>query len=202
MGNEANPFSYTMAIFNCVVVAILTFFFPLGMESKFWSIIVIGILVLFSNLLYLKREELAADNQRSFVGTFALVLSYVVVITSAALPVVIAAGQNATTTLGLTGDDAETMVRFTNAYVYFVLFALHMQSAAIGMLAEEQGRRASFVTLSSMAFSFVCFGLYYINFFEVLGEGVLLPSWTQTIGFLLLVPGLLRLRKLESYGHI
>jgi len=163
---------------------------------------VIGLLVLLCNILYLKREELAADKNRSFNGTFALILSYVVVITTTAVPVVIVAGKNATTVLGLEGEDAVAMTRFANAYVYFTAFALHMQNSALGLLAEEQGRRAGFVTIFSLVCALACFGLYYVNFFEVLGEGVMLPNWTQSLAFLLLLPSLLRLRQLESYGHI
>ena len=202
MGNESNPLTYSMAIFNCVVVAILTFFFPLGVGSKLWTSLVIGLLVLLCNILYLKREELAADENRSFNGTFALILSYVVVVITSALPVVVVAGKNASTVLGLEGKDADALAHFANAYVYFTAFALHMQNSALGLLAEEQGRRAGFVTIISLVCALACFGMYYVNYFEVLGEGVTLPNWSQSLAFLLLLPSLLRLRQLESYGHI
>ena len=107
--NTTNTTNYSMAIFSCVAIAVLTFFFPLGVDSRYWTTIVIGILLIFTCLLYIKQDELKAELGRSFNSTLALVMSYVLEVVLIALVLVIAAAKNGETTLGLKPDDAAAL---------------------------------------------------------------------------------------------
>lgn len=202
MGNESNTFPYSMSIFNSLVIAILTFFFPLGSTSRFWSIMVMGLMMCFMDILYFKREELAANKRRTFNQTLALVTSYVIAAATVIMIPLLAWGQKGTNLLELSDSDNQTLIKMADAYVYLLLFMFHLQNTILGMLAGEQGRRVGLIPLMGMVFALACSVLYYINNFEVLGAGVLVPTWAQSIGFLLLIPSLFRLRVLESYGHI
>lgn len=207
MGHESNPFFYSMAVFNCVAVAVLTFFFPLGVGSKLWSIIVIGILVICCCILFLKRDELKEQSGRTFNTTFALVMSYALEVVLVAMPIVISIGASvggasaANSAISLSSENQDAFVHLANSYVYLAIFMLHLQNAVIGLLAEEQGRRANFVTITGLLGGLAYLALFYMTCYDIF-PSIVIPAWTQPLGFLLLIPGLLRLRVLESYGHI
>ena len=116
----ANTFNYSAAIVCSVVIAILTFFFPLGVGSPIWTVVVIGILLIFSSILYLKREELqGGGSYNTIVG---LGLSYVIEVAVIALLPLAVAAKNGSTVLGLKPEDALALSKFMDAYVYFLLF--------------------------------------------------------------------------------
>ena len=152
------------------------------------------ILILMCNVLYTAKDELKAkgQNRNTFenLGYMAIYLLEAVFIGFIIVKV-------------LAMDNVREQVQvdvknFCDAYVYFFLFMLHMQTSLLGMIAGSKGKRASFVPSLGLALGVACAVPFYI---ELGADGIQVPNYVASIGFLAALPCLFRLRQMESYGH-
>ena len=192
--NRIDTTKYALAMFNCVVLAVLLFFIPLNSGTNIWLSLLIYILVLMCNVLYMAKDELKAKGQNR--NTFEN-LGYMAIYVLEAVFI----GFIIVKVLAMDSVQAQVQVdvkNFCDAYIYFFLFMLHMQTSILGQIAGSKGKRASFVPYLGIVLGIACAVPFYI---ELGADGIQVPNYVASIGFLAALPCLFRLRQMESYGH-
>lgn len=193
MDSRSDTAPYSIALFCCIVLAVFTYFFPLTAQTRMWQAVVIWMLALASNAVYFKKDELKNKMNRSFnetvayVDTFAVEVLYIVF-----LPLKIMASRPEF-------ELGPSIISVVDAYLYAMLFVLYLQYGTLGIVASEKGKRGGLVGIGGFLCALACIGLFY---YEVSSPGVALPPLVQPVCFLPALFLLLRLRALESYGHI
>jgi len=191
MGSRSDTGPYSMALVCCLVLAVFSYFFPLTAETRTWQAVVFWLFGLAANAAYFKKEELKNDGQRTFNETLAYLSTFVVeVVFIAFLPLKVLAGRL---------EAGLDLTLLLDSYLYLMLFLFYLQYSLLGTIAAEKGMRGGLVTIVGLVCAAACMGLFYV---EVSSPGVQLPAFVQPIGFLPALFLLLRLRTMESYGHI
>ena len=190
MPTQSDTFRYSIAIFNAIVLAVLTFFFPLHSGSAVWSSLVIYFLLLFCNVIYMAKDELKKKKHRTFNETLGYAYCYVIEVAMIAFIFVII--------LCRYPQEKLDVSNLGDCLIYLMLFLLHLQLVTLSLIGGEKGARPMYVPFLGLLCSLGCMFLFY---YEMKEPGMQLPSYAQSIAFVLLIPNLLRLRVMESYGH-
>lgn len=182
---------YTMALVCCLVLAVFTYFFPMSSGVHTWQAVVAWVFALAANSLYLKKEELKDNPSRTFNETIGYFYTFAIeVIFIAFIPLKLLADKV---------DVGVDLVSVVDAYIYLMLFMLYLQYSVLGTIASEKGMHGGLVTIGGLAGAAACMALFFI---EVSSPGLRVPALAQPLCFLPALALLLRLRTLESYGHI
>lgn len=182
---------YTMALVCCLVLAVFTYFFPMSSGAHTWQAVVAWVFALAANSLYLKKEELKDNPSRTFNETIGYFYTFAIeVIFIAFIPLKLLADKV---------DVGVDLVSVVDAYIYLMLFMLYLQYSVLGTIASEKGMHGGLVTIGGLAGAAACMALFFI---EVSSPGLRVPALAQPLCFLPALALLLRLRTLESYGHI
>ena len=182
---------YTMALVSCLVLAVFTYFFPMSSGARTWQAVVVWLFALGANCLYLKKDELKDKPVRTFNETIGYLYTYAIeVVFIVFIP------------LKLLADKVEVgvdLVSVVDAYIFIILFILYLQYSVLGTIASEKGMHGGLVTIGGLLGAAASMVLFY---FEVTSPGLQVPALAQPLCFLPALLLLLRLRTLESYGHI
>lgn len=182
---------YTMALVCCLVLAVFTFFFPMNSDARTWQAVVVWLFGLAANALYLKKDELKDKPVRTFNETIGYFYTFAIeVIFIAFIPLKMLADKV---------DVGVDLVSVVDAYIYLMLFMFYLQYSVLGTIAGEKGMHGGLVTIGGLLGAAASMVLF---FFEVTKPGLQIPVLAQPLCFLPLLLLLLRLRTLESYGHI
>ena len=182
---------YTMALVCCLVLAVFTYFFPMSSGAHTWQAVVAWVFALAANSLYLKKEELKDNPSRTFNETIGYFYTFAIeVIFIAFIPLKLLADKV---------DVGVDLVSVVDAYIYLMLFMLYLQYSVLGTIASEKGMHGGLVAIGGLAGAAACMALFFI---EVSSPGLRVPALAQPLCFLPALALLLRLRTLESYGHI
>lgn len=203
-----NTFPFSVAIFNCIVNAVLVFFFPITMETKWWLKMIVCFLTLFSLSSIHYKDELKQERQNnpSFptekkLAYYTIYLAEIIYFITVLLVMVSPYfyQQSVEGALAKNWNDPDTWQKIGDSIVYIMLALIPFSSCFLFHLAGLQGKRSGFF----LAYTLVVMALIAVPYYlEMREPGVQLPKYIQSICFLLNIPYLFRLRQLESYSHL
>ena len=190
--NMPDTTKYSLAIFNCAVLAVLTFFFPLHHETNIWLCVLYYFLLLFTNVVYMSKDELKKKGKsRNVFENIAYMDTYIIEVVMIAYIVI--------RVICMSEPQEKLDLRnLCDAYFYLFVFVLNMEYSVMGMVAGAKGKRALYVPYLGLALGIACMVLFYV---EIAEDGIQLPKYVQPLCCLTLIPSLFRLRIMESYGH-
>ena len=183
---------YSLAIFNCVVLAVLTFFFPLSHETNLWLSFLIWILIVVCNVLYVSKDELKKKGQsRNVFENLGYMETYIIEVAVLAFIFI---------RIVCTAEPSEKLDlrNLCDAWFYVLMGVLNLEYSMMGMIAGSKGKKPMYVPALGLVLGVACMVLFYMELAE---DGIQLPNYVQPICCLALIPSLLRLRVMESYGH-
>lgn len=203
-----NTFSFSIAIFNCVVNAVLVFFFPISTASSWWIKVIVCFLMLFSLPALLYKDELKQErrNNPDFPRSKKLVY-YTIYITEGIFLIVFMMlilspflhQQSVEGTLAENWNDANAWQSLGDTCIYILLALIPFSAGFLCNLAGQQGKKCGITYIYTIVVLVLVMVVYYLEFRE---SGIQIPSYVQSICFLLNIPYLFRLRQLENYSHL